>query len=107
MYKENVNLQLAQHMDMNAQLKFHATSVLQTNDDENRLLKKGGTNDSSSLMQNTSKGQDISAEEIIVLEKDNLQARSWNAKIPSSKLSSLKPLDGISIMNMKENMKTM
>ena len=67
MYKENVNLQLAQHMDMNAQLKFHATSVLQTNDDENRLLKKGGTNESSSLIQNTSKGWDISAKEIILL----------------------------------------
>lgn len=106
MYTENVNLQLAQHMNMNAQQKFHATSVLQTNDVENRLLEKGGTSDSSSLMQNTSKGQDRSAEEIILLEKENLQARSWNAKKPSSKLSALKPLDGNSTMHMKENMKT-
>lgn len=106
MYTENVNLQLAQHMNMNAQQKFHATSVLQTNDAENRLLEKGGTSDSSSLMQNTSKGQDRSAEEIILLEKENLQARSWNAKKPSSKLSALKPLDGNSTMHMKENMKT-
>lgn len=106
MYKENVNLQLAQHMDMNAQQRFHSTSLLQTNDGENRLLEKGGTSDSSSLMQNTSKGLDRSAEEIILREKENLQARSWNAKKPQSKLSVLKPLDGNSTMNMKENMKT-
>lgn len=106
MYKENVHLQLARHMDMNAQQKFNATSVLQTNDAEDRLLGKRGTGDSSSLMQHTSKGQDRSAEEIILLEKENLQARSWNAKKPSSKLSALKPLDGNSKMSMKENMKT-
>lgn len=91
---------------MNAQQKFNATSVLQTNDAEDRLLGKGGTGDSSSLMQHTSKGQDRSAEEIILLEKENLKAWSWNAKKPSSKLSALKPLDGNSTMSMKENMKT-
>lgn len=56
------------------QQKFHATSVLQTNDVENKLLEKGGTTISFSLMQNTSKGKDRSAEEIILLEKENLQA---------------------------------
>lgn len=106
MSKEKVNLQLAQRMDINTQQKFHATSILQTNDGENRLLEKGETSDSSSMMQNTSKGLDRSREEIIVLEKENLQARSWIAKKPSSKLSVLKPLDGNFTINMKENMKT-
>jgi len=106
MYKENVNLQLPLHMDMNAQQKFQATSILQTNDGENMLLEKGGISDSSSLMQNTSKGLDRSSEEIILLEKENLHARSWNAKKPSSKLSVLKPLDDNSTINARENMKT-
>lgn len=106
MSKESVNLQLAQRMDTNAQQKCHATSILQTNDGDNRLLEKGETSDSSSLMQNTYQGLDRSTEEIILLEKENLQARSWIAKKPASKLLVLKPLDGNSTINKKENMKT-